>query len=632
MALKELRKASTSKVANVLILLLVLSFVGWGVNDVLRGPASRGVARVGNQWISTAQYQQRYRTVIDQLNRGATQPLTTEQITAMGVKGNVLQNLIDWTALDILAFKLGLAVHDDSLKRQITSMTAFQGIDGKFDTMTYQSRLLSAGYTPAGFESEMRKEIVRAQLRNAVGNGSYLPRGLIEDLLRYRGEMRQISYVVVDPALAGTVATPDDAALKKYIDDHSDRYSRPELRTFVAVLFRPADFASKVEVTPDEIKQSYEFDIDRYRVPERRALRAIAFPDQQSARVAYDDIKGGRKTFEQVGKERGYADADLAFKDQARSEVADPKVADAVFAAAQPELLAPVDGDLAWTIAEFKSVTPEIVKPLADVQDEIKTKLALDHAQENIEEVVTQFLDGRAGGQTDEELANQLGLGHVKFEAVDNKGNNVDGLAQGSAIPEQQQLLDAAFAAEQGVDSDPAFLKDGGSFVVRVDQVDPPAIKPFDKIAEQARRDYLAEEQRKRITAKANELASKYRVAGIGALAAAMNTTPIVLPMPVRRDDESETLSKDLIAALFAAKQGEPVVGSAIQQDTVLIATATAVAAPNAQELAQGIAAVSERIDQALADDVLQQYTNDAKQSLGVRVDQAALDAAATGQ
>jgi peptidyl-prolyl cis-trans isomerase D len=269
---------------------------------------------------------------------------------------------------------------------------------------------------------------------------------------------------------------------------------------------------------------------------------------------------------------------------------------------------------------------------MADVQDDIKKKLALDHAQEKIDDVITQFLDGRAGGQTDEDLAKQLGLTLVKFDAVDNKGNNVDGTAPTTPIPEQQQLLGAAFAADQGADGDPAFLKDGGSFVVRVDQIDPPAIKDFAKIADQARKDYVAEEQKQRLTAKANDLVAKYKAAGLGAAATEIGATPVALPMPLRRDDASEVLSAELVKSLFRSKRDEPVAGSVAKGDGIVIASATAIATPNAQELAQGTTALSARLDQGLAADIMEQFTADARETLGVRVDRATLDAAATGQ
>lgn len=631
MALKEMRKAATSRTAQIFILLLTLSFVLWGINGAFGDRAARGVAKVGDQWISAGLYQQRYKQTLDQLARQKGKPLSSDEIAALDVKGHVLSEAIDLAALDVMASRLGLATSDATLTSIIQGMTAFQGLDGKFNVQTYQQRLASAGYSPTGFENEMRGEIARAQLRDALGAGAYLPRGLIEDLILYRAELRQISYLSLDAAAVGDIPQPDDKTLKDYIAKNAAKFTRPELRTFTAVLFRPEDFAAHVSVPEDDIKASYNYDIDKYKTPETRSLRVISFADRASAQAAYDAINSGKKTFEQVGKERGYPDSQLAFKDLEKRAVDDPKVADAAFALAAPGLVAPVNGALAWSIAEVKSITPGSTKPLEAVHDQIKQKLALDQSQQAIDKAVNQFEDGRAGGSTMEELAKTLNLKLVKFTAVDKQGKDENGQPE-TPVPDAQaqQLVAAAFASEEGAENDPDFLKDGGDFVVRVDQVEPPAVRPFDKIADEARADYMKDELAKRLKAKADEIAGKYKLAGIGPAASALGKAPVALPAPLRRDQASDPLSAELIDTLFDAKQGELVAGPAAKPGEYLIASVIAVEPPGAKERAEGIEALSPTLDDALDYDLVDQYVDAARARLGVRVDKTTLDSAAS--
>ena len=594
MALKELRSASKSWVASIFVGLLVVSFAIWGVNDVFRGRSGRGVAEVGGQWISADDYQRRYRSVLERYQTQANQQLTAEEIQALGLKESILNQLIDQTALDVMTRKQGLAVHDNSLKAAIQAMGAFQGVDGKFDPVTYQNRLSQAGFSPASFENDMRRQIAEQQMQEAVMVGSYTPRGLIEDLILYRGELREVSYILLDASLAGDIPAPDDKTLQAYVKAHADTFTRPELRTFDAVLFRPKDFADKQEVSEQDIKDAYDFDIDKYKVAEKRAVRTIAFGDESSARAAYDEIKSGKKTFEQVGKERGYSEAELAYNDETKAEASDPKVADAAFAAPGPGLIEPVNGALAWTIAEVKSITPGFTKTLAEVHDEIKAKLALDRAQDNIEKIVNQYIDGRAGGETMDELAKRLGLSLLRFNAVDAEGKDIDGKPASDA-PETPELVAAAFAAEQGTENDPDFLKGGGEYVVSVDDVQPPAIKPFEKIAEEARADYLKDEQKKRLQSKAEELVAKYKTAGLGAAASSIGKTPIALASPLRRDDSNDVLSPKVIEAVFNAKQNELVEGPAAKGDDYVVASPLAIAPPSSQDRAAGVETLSKR-------------------------------------
>ncbi len=632
MALNEMRKAATSRIASIFISLLALSFVLWGINGAFSGKAARGVAKVGDQWISTGLYQQRYKQTLEQLSRqNGNKPLSSEEINALDVKGHVLSEAIDITALDIMARRLGLAVNDATLTGIIQGMSAFQDIDGKFSVPAYQQRLAEAGYSPAGFENQMRGEIARAQLRDAVGTGAYLPRGLIDDLVLYSAEMRQISYVLLDASTIGDIPQPDDKTLKSYITKHSVKFTRPELRTFTAVLFRPTDFASRVTVSEDDIKASYNYDINRYKTPETRSMRVISFPDEAAAQAAYDAIKAGKKTFEEIGKARGYPESELAFKDLTKKGVDDPKVADAAFALASPGLVAPVNGSLAWSIAEVKSITPGSTKSLDEVHDQIKQKLAIDQSQQAIDKAVNQFEDGRAGGSTMEELAKSLNLKLVKFTAVDKDGKDESGKAE-TPVPEDEskQLVAAAFASEEGAQNDPDFLKDGGDFVVRVDQVEQPAIKPFDKIADEARSDYMKDELAKRLKAKADELVSKYKIAGIGGAAGELGKAPVALPAPIRRDQATDPLSTELVDALFDAKQDELVAGPAGKPGEYLLASVTAIEPPGTQERAAGVEALSPTLDDALNSDLVEQYIDAARARLGIRVNKTTLNSAAS--
>ncbi|MFZ1991681.1 MAG: SurA N-terminal domain-containing protein [Alphaproteobacteria bacterium] len=632
MALKELRKASTSRVASIFIALLALSFVLWGINGVFNGATSRGVARVGDRWISAAEYQERYKLTLDQFARqNGDKPLSAEEIAAFDVKDHVLNEEIDITSLAIMGDRLGLAVNDATLRNIIQGMTAFQNIDGKFSQTTYQQRLADNSLTPATFENEMRGEVERAQLRDALGSGAYVPRGLIEGLILFKGEMRQISYVPVDPSVVGDIPSPDDKTLKAYIAAHPANYTQAELRTLTAVLFRPADFAAQVTVPEDEIKSSYNYDIDKYKIAETRSLRVISFPEEASARAAYEAIKSGKKTFEQVGKERGYPDSQLAFKDLAKSGVDDPKVADAAFALTGPGLVEPVNGALAWSIAEVKSITPGRTKALDEVRDQIKSKLALDQSQEAIDKAVNQFEDGRAGGSTMEELSKSLNIPLVKFTLVDKTGKDENGQAE-TPVPatQAQQLVAAAFAAEQGAENDPGNLKDGGEFIVRVDQVEPPSLKPFDKIADQAREDYLKEETAKRLKARTDALALKFKIAGIGPAATELGKAPTALPAPLRRDQTSDVISPELMDALFSAKQGELIAGPSAKPGEYVIASVTAIAPPDTRERAAGVEALSKTLDESLDGDLVEQYVDASRQRLGVKVDKTTLDNAAS--
>jgi peptidyl-prolyl cis-trans isomerase D len=630
MALKQLRQAGKGWIAGMFMIILVTSVGAWGISDMFVNLGGRGVASVGGDWIGTHSFQERLRFAADRVSRDLGKPLTTEQAQKMGLPAQVLDQMISERAVDLVGQKLGLGVHDDTLKRVIRSTSAFQGGNGQFDPQLYKNLLAQNRMTPAGYEAELRADITRSQLQGAVGQGSMMPRGLLEALISFRGEMREISYVLLEPKLLGNIPAPDKATLQGLINANKEAYSTPQLRSFVALLIRPQDLVAQAQITDAEVAEQYKFHEAEYKIPEQRTVRVIAFPSEAAARQAMVTLESRAKTFEEVGRAQGLKGDTVAFKAQARKDVADPEVAAAVFAATGPGFIGPVNGTLAWAIAELKEIIPERVRALDEVKDEIRESLAKARAEDLVYETVSKFEDARAGGATFEEIAITLKIPLVKFDEVDAQGRDRRGKLIASGH-EAEDLLAAGFQGEVGVDSDAMARTEGGQFVIRLDTVAQPALKPFEEIETAARASYEATQRAARLKAKAEELVSAHSKDGLGAIAAELGVPAATLPAPLRRTDESEILSPKLIEDLFRARPQSLMVGDSAQAGKFVIATVLRIDRPSAADLAQGVQAVGQQVDRAMAQNLAQTYINAARARLGVKINQRMLDQATSG-
>jgi peptidyl-prolyl cis-trans isomerase D len=629
MALKELRAAGKGWIAGMFMIILVTSVGAWGISDMFVNFGGRGVARVGGDWIGTNSFQERLRFAADRVGRDLGKPLTAEQAQKMGLPARVLEQMIDERAVDVVGQRLGLGVHDDTLKRVIRSTSAFQGGNGQFDPQLYKNLLAQNRLTPARYEADLRADITRSQLQSAVAQGSFMPRGLLETLIAFRGEMREVSYVLLEPGLVGNIPAPDKATLQGLINAEKDTYSTPELRSFVALLIRPEDLTAQArsQIADSEVAEQYKFHEAEYKIPEQRTVRIIAFPSEAVARQAMASLESHAKSFEEVGRTHGFKVDALAFKAQARKDVADPEVATAVFAATGPGFIGPVNGTLAWAIAELKEITPERVRALDEVKDEIRESLAKARAEDLVYETVSKFEDARAGGSTFEEIAATLKVPLVKYDEVDAQGRGRTGKTVASGH-EAEDLLTAAFQAEVGVESDPAARTEGGQFVIRLDTVAPPALKPFEEIETAARAAYESTQRAARLKAKADELVTAHAKDGLGAIAAELGVPAATLPAPLRRADESEVLSPKLVEDLFRARPQTLILGDSAQAGKFVIATVFRIDRPSPTDLAQGVQAVGQQVDRTIAQDVAQTYVNAARAHLGVKVNQRMLDQA----
>src|SRR5579871_4357381 len=112
-------------VMTVVMGLIIVSFVIWGVGDMLRGFTTSTVASVGGAKISAQEYKVAYDRAIQQYQRRLKRPFTNEEARQIGLDRSILQQLLNEAAVDDEARRLGLDISDEALRQIITSNPSF---------------------------------------------------------------------------------------------------------------------------------------------------------------------------------------------------------------------------------------------------------------------------------------------------------------------------------------------------------------------------------------------------------------------------------------------------------------------------------------------------------------------------
>ena len=224
--LQQMRKYTKSWVASLFLGLLALSFGVWGIADIFRGNSDTSVATVGGEKIPIDAFQRDYRNVTrDATRQGSLKP---SQARAYGQQ--VLDGLIDQTAMDDLLRRYKMTVTDETVSARIRALPAFVGPLGTFDHNQFLRIIDQAGYTEQGFVEYVRGALERDQLLGAAGAGLELPSGYAHAFFNYLNEARAAEYVVLPSGAAGAPPVPTDAQLEPYLAAHKDRFSTPEYR------------------------------------------------------------------------------------------------------------------------------------------------------------------------------------------------------------------------------------------------------------------------------------------------------------------------------------------------------------------------------------------------------------------
>lgn len=620
--LQQLRKASKSPVATVVIGVLVMAFALWGIADIFRAGADTIVADVGGTPISDVEYDLQLKNQMRTLSQQTQTEITLEQARAMGLDRNVLESTINRAALDERSRELGLVASRATVEAQFTGDPAFRGATGAFDPFIFQRALLDSGFTVDAFYTQTARDVTRRQMLTAFINGMAPPPGLSRLLFDFYSELRTIEYLVVTPEEAGQVPEPTAADLETFHMAHAnDMFSSPEYRSFDYVTIRPDEVANEVEVSDADIRMEYDTNKAQYEVAEQRDVEQIVFPDKAAADAAAARIKTP-EDFTALARERGLSAEDVKLGTFAAGAM-DPMLAEAVFKVAEGASTPPVQGPFGWVILRAARVAPGQSKTFEQAEGEIRTTLTNQRTAARMSEISNAFEDDRAAGDTIAEAAMKHGLTMRQVVAADRNGMTPEGGV--ADIPLVPDFLEQVFQIETGDEGDLFMTMEGGSYAVKMNSITPPAVRPLEQVREQVREAFLAEARTKALQARVQTLAEEARKSGslaeAGRTLRRMPTTKTAL----RRGQADDVVSSALSADIFAAQPNAILTGAAAMGTDYVIARLTNVQHPEPDVTAAEYEQFRQTASQQLSETIVDTIASAARADAGVTVHDATI-------
>jgi peptidyl-prolyl cis-trans isomerase D len=616
-------RVSKSFVATLLMGMLALSFVVWGVADVFTGGSSTALATVGGTEIDANNFQRTYRNFVRSEGQRMGIELSPDMAQKMGLGTETLQQMISRAALDNYGNRLGLVASDAQVIAAVHDIPAFRGPDGQFNHDSFLRAIQAANYTEADFIREVREDTARTELTSAMESFFGAPQEYSLALYLYLNEKRAADYVLVPAAAAGDIAPPDDKTLGDFVKANAAHFSTPEYRDVDYAFATPADVP--VEITDKMIADEFAARNATYNVPEKRQLFQLEFKDEAAARAARAKLDGGM-SFDALAQSMGIKPADTGLGEKTKADLGDTAIADAAFAVKEGETSQPVKGNFGWVMVRTAKITvPGVHHTLDEVKDQVRANLQTQLAAGKLVDMLNAFDDARRGGDELPAAAKKAGLkvGHVV--AMDEKGLGPDGAK--TDAPADPEFLAAAFKADVGADNDPVQAKSGAYYVIKVNGVTPPKLKPLAEVRADAVAQWTIQKRRELLTAKAKTLTEQaQKEKSLAGIAAALKATVQKSPA-LSRNTDTPDLPAALVANLFDAANGAIV--SAPSGENYVIAQVTGIAHPKPNAATtKDYQAQAQQLAASLAGDFSITMASQQRAAQRVRVNQQQVDAA----
>ncbi|MEX0694997.1 MAG: SurA N-terminal domain-containing protein [Rhodospirillales bacterium] len=614
--LQAIRSKTASIVVKVLAGLLILSFAVWGIEDMILSKATDlSVASVGARDIDPSEFEYELSRETQRLRQTLGGQLTEEQLIGLGVGNAVLQRMINDAALSEKAESMGILVSDEQVTRAIHTDQAFQGFDGQFSRTRFNEMMRANGFPEQAYIERVRADIALRQMLGPVSSAAASPKKLSEMIRAFRYEKRTADTLLIKAADQPDPGQPDDAALKATYEDKPAQFTAPEYRKITFVHLDPKQLLDSISVTPEELKAAYDANQANFIKPEQRTVQQIVVVEEARATEATRMLAEGQD-FKKVATD--FAEMDEAAVDLG-SVTPDgllPDLSKAVFAAAKDAIIGPIKSPLGWHILKVTAIDAGFTKTLEEVRDQLTEIVRHEHAIDALYKLSVRFEDQIGSGATLEEAGAAVGAPAISIDAVDRDGKTPSGEAA-KGLPNLASLLPVAFAAEERLESELTEAGDKGFFMVRVDKIIAPALKPLDSVRNEVIEVWKAEQRKKSAETQAREMAQL--IAGGTAFASLAGAVPDAIRTvgPITRAERGE-VEPGLLARMFELKPGGA--GIALTGTDYTVIHLKDVIAPGSGADAPGIAEFDKQLDESVAQDLGAQLIESIRNELGVTV------------
>lgn len=611
--MKNLRTHGKSTIVWVLMGLMVLGLGGFGVTSFSGG--STAIGSVGDTTITADDYARALRQQMNAYQQQTGQPLSMAQAQAMGLPQAVQSQLITAAALEEQARKIGVSVGDEKVRQTILEAPAFRGPTGSFDRAGYAEILRRENLSEAEFEREVRTDEARLLIQRAVAGGVDAPPAAVDTTAKWILERRDVAWrELTADLLPAPITEPDEATLKAWHSANADRFTAPEMRKITYVWLTPEMLAPTVQLDEAALRAAYDANIDEYQKPERRLVSRLVFPSAQDAEAAKAQIDAGTAPFEAFVLQRGLQAEDAELGEVSQADLG--AAGEAVFAPDQPGVVGPIQTDLGPALFAVHAILEPVNIPFEDAQQDLRAEAAVDRAARTIEDRTAEYEDLLAGGASLEQVAEEteLELGTIDWSA--------GAAPEEGSIAGYQAFRDRAAQISEADFPELASLDDGGVFALRLDQVVPPTLRPFEEVRAEVEADWRQAETHRQLLA----LAEEQRLSP---------ATPEGQPAPewtaapdITRDGWIEGIPAEAVARAFAiAEPGDIEIVDAENRVILLRLDAIDEADLTGEDAQRITDAVSSRLSQSLQADIFDYYARAVQREAGIKLDQSAINA-----
>ena len=624
-----MKSLMNSFVGKIIVMIIIAGMAFWGVDQMfaqLRGGIGSNMAAAGSRGFDAVTFDRRVESVIRNINADSEEPVTKPELLEQGVIDQVFQ--LEAAKLTLLGYADSIGVHPstDAVVEELKNIDAFKNpLTGALDLDTYRDVLYRSRITQADYEQQLSDDLTMKALRDAAGAAIFPPKTLSGLQARYIGEARNVGWFILDTSSLPEPDAPTEEDIRAYYDENLEALKQPERRMIDVLRMSAEDFLSEVTVTDQEVATVYEASkSERYSEPDTRTYVELMFSSREAARTAFGLLAAGADPASVEGV------ASRETRTGRRESVSDPLLAEAMFGAGKQSgaLFGPAERGDQWLVARLVSVQPGAVFPLEQVEGEIRDQLSRERAAVLLFEKMEALDRAIGAGYPISQIAEEVGVPLITFAPVDQSGRTREGVALMGLIS-AGEAFQQAFEIPVGETSNRIDIGEA-TYLTSPRKVLESYTPEFEELREDVRTGLVRQREANGVQAALDDLTDRIK-SGESTLEAEARAANEVVETPLapitRRTAADSGLPNAAVTSVFSGKEGDVFTFPSRTGDAVMVMQITDITPPSEADMSELAPLANSSLLTSLQTDLDQAMEAEIAATMKLRTNQGTLRA-----
>jgi len=403
--LQSIRDNAQGWLAWIIVILIIIPFALWGIQEYLRPTPKRVIAEINGVEIPERNFQQQVHQRKQQLRAMLRNQNVDLSFMESQIRENTLSQMIEEELLMQTAIDSGMRISDELLQQRIKQLPGFQEENGTFSQARYEQALKNQGISPGGFEMEMRRSMLTDQLREGILRSALLTDYDQQQRQQLEEQQRYVSYLIIPATRFQKGVVISDTDIENDYKKNLNRYMTPEKVSIEYVELSQENLIKPQKLDEDTLKQRYQERKTTFITPAQWKARHILFEVGKSATAAKVNAAKSKaqQVLTKVRAGESFEELAKTFSDDSGSKNQEGDLGwfgpnamvkpfeEAVKSMKIGEVSEPIQSEFGFHIIKLEDSKPEVTRSFAEVKEQLAQELQKEMAESAFYGQVEQF-------------------------------------------------------------------------------------------------------------------------------------------------------------------------------------------------------------------------------------------------